>query len=98
VPVQPESVVRALQRKADAVAEAELGRLASRAPTLDASTRKEVSEAVHRVVETFLKDAITRVTNHADSPLGDSYADALRELFSLALDHPVLEQPVRRAG
>jgi glutamyl-tRNA reductase len=79
-------VVQALRRKADAVAEAELGRLASRAPGLDDSARAEVRAAVRRVVDAFLDAPISRVTGHAD---GERYAEALRELFSLVLDHPV---------
>ncbi|GGO80328.1 hypothetical protein [Nonomuraea cavernae] len=76
-------VVTALRRKAAAVADAELGRLASRAPGLDDSARDEVRDTVQRVVEAFLDGPITRVTRHADSPLGDRYADALRTLFAL---------------
>ncbi|MEU8244955.1 hypothetical protein [Nonomuraea sp. NPDC048916] len=76
-------VVTALRRKAEAVADAELGRLASRAPGLDDSARDEVRNTVQRVVEAFLDGPITRVTRNADSPLGDRYADALRTLFAL---------------
>lgn len=78
-------VVQALKRKANAVADAELGRLASRAPSLDAAARAEIRDAVQRVVDAFLYEPINRVTSYADSPLGESYADALRELFSLEL-------------
>ncbi|MEU7744496.1 hypothetical protein [Nonomuraea sp. NPDC049158] len=86
VPVPPTvPVVQALKRKAAAVADAELGRLASRAPSLDAAARAEIRDAVQRVVDAFLYEPISRVTSYADSPLGESYADALRELFSLEL-------------
>ncbi|MEU7828537.1 MULTISPECIES: hypothetical protein [unclassified Nonomuraea] len=86
VPVPPTvPVVQALKRKANAVADAELGRLASRAPSLDAAARAEIRDAVQRVVDAFLYEPINRVTSYADSPLGESYADALRELFSLEL-------------
>jgi glutamyl-tRNA reductase len=81
--VTVEPVVRALRSKAAEVADAELGRLASRAPGLDASARDEVRRAIQRVVDAFLHEPITRVTRHADSPLGETYADALIELFSL---------------
>ncbi|MEV6155817.1 hypothetical protein AB0L53_36300 [Nonomuraea sp. NPDC052129] len=86
VPVPPTvPVVQALKHKANAVADAELGRLASRAPSLDAAARAEIRDAVQRVVDAFLYEPINRVTSYADSPLGESYADALRELFSLEL-------------
>ena len=81
--VAVEPVVRALRSKAEEVADAELGRLASRAPGLDASARDEVRRAIQRVVDAFLHEPIARVTRHADSPLGETYADALIELFSL---------------
>ncbi|MCA2219960.1 hypothetical protein [Nonomuraea aurantiaca] len=86
VPVPPTvPVVQALKRKAAAVTDAELGRLASRAPGLDAAARAEIRDAVQRVVDAFLCEPINRVTSYAGSPLGESYADALRELFSLEL-------------
>ncbi|MEU4226093.1 hypothetical protein AB0F17_17490 [Nonomuraea sp. NPDC026600] len=90
-------VVQALKRKAAAVADAELGRLASRAPGLDAAARAEVKDAVQRVVDAFLREPISRVTSHADSPLGESYADALCELFSLELPAFSLDRPARSA-
>ncbi|MER6946150.1 hypothetical protein ABT294_19165 [Nonomuraea sp. NPDC000554] len=76
-------VVLALRRKAAAVAEAELKRLASRAPDLDARSRAEVRRSIHRVVEGFLREPIVRVTTSAGSPLGDRYVDAMCELFGL---------------
>ncbi|MEV0345464.1 hypothetical protein AB0H88_06845 [Nonomuraea sp. NPDC050680] len=86
VPVPPTvPVVQALKRKAAAVADAELGRLTSRAPGLDAAARAEIRDAVQRVVDAFLYEPINRVTSYAGSPLGETYADALRELFSLEL-------------
>ena len=91
-------VVQALKRKAAAVADAELGRLASRAPSLDAAARAEIKDAVQRVVDAFLCEPISRVTSHADSPLGESYADALCELFSLELPAFSLDRPARSAG
>ncbi|MBN6055383.1 hypothetical protein JYK22_25835, partial [Nonomuraea sp. RK-328] len=77
------SVAVALRTKASAVADAELGRLASRAPVLDSSARDEVRDAVQRVVDAFLEGPLTRLTCHSGSPLGERYAEALRTLFGL---------------
>ncbi|NUW42905.1 hypothetical protein [Nonomuraea rhodomycinica] len=77
------SVAAALRTKASAVADAELGRLASRAPGLDSSAREEVRDAVQRVVDAFLEGPLTSLTRHSGSPLGERYADALRALFGL---------------
>ncbi|GAA2304927.1 hypothetical protein GCM10010149_63300 [Nonomuraea roseoviolacea subsp. roseoviolacea] len=77
------SVAVALRTKASAVADAELGRLASRAPELDPSAREEVRDAVQRVVDAFLEGPLTSLTRHSGSPLGERYADALRTLFGL---------------
>ncbi|MFG3440673.1 hypothetical protein ACGF0J_25745 [Nonomuraea sp. NPDC047897] len=77
------TVVVALRRRADAVADAELGRLASRAPALDEAARDEVRLAVQRVVDEFLASPIMRLTSNAGSPRGESYADAVRALFAL---------------
>ncbi|MEV0197490.1 hypothetical protein [Nonomuraea sp. NPDC050691] len=77
------SVAVALRTKASAVADAELDRLASRAPELDSSARDEVRDAVQRVVDAFLEGPLTRLTSHSGSPLGERYADALRALFGL---------------
>ncbi|MEV0145832.1 MULTISPECIES: hypothetical protein [unclassified Nonomuraea] len=77
------TVAVALRRKAGAVADAELGRLASRAPGLDASAHDEVRDAVQRVVDAFLEGPLTRLTRHSGSPAGERYADALLTLFGL---------------
>ncbi|MDR8410862.1 hypothetical protein MTP10_19260 [Nonomuraea sp. 3-1Str] len=77
------TVAVALRSKASAVADAELGRLASRAPGLDASARDEVRDAVQRVVDAFLEGPLPRLTRHSGSPSGERYADALRTLFGL---------------
>lgn len=89
------TVVVALRRRADAVADAELGRLASRAPALDEEARDEVRLAIQRVVDEFLACPITRLTSNAGSPLGESYSDAMRALF--ALDAPGAPGGDRRA-
>jgi glutamyl-tRNA reductase len=77
------TVVIAPRRRADAVADAELGRLAARAPALDDAARDEVRLAIQRVVDAFLAPPITRLTSNAGSSLGESYADAVRALFAL---------------
>jgi glutamyl-tRNA reductase len=75
--------VVALRSRADAVVEAELGRLAGRLPDLDPTERAEVQATVRRVVDKLLHTPTVRVKELADAPEGLSYADALRELFGL---------------
>jgi glutamyl-tRNA reductase len=75
--------VVALRSRADAVVEAELGRLAGRLPDLDPAARAEVQATVRRVVDKLLHTPTVRVKELADAPEGLSYADALRELFGL---------------
>ena len=75
--------VVALRSRADAVVEAELGRLAGRLPGLDAAATAEVQATVRRVVDKLLHTPTVRVKELAEAPEGLSYADALRELFGL---------------
>jgi glutamyl-tRNA reductase len=75
--------VVALRSKADLVIEAELQRLTSRLPELGDRERLEVDQAVRRVVEKLLHAPTVRVKELAESPGGDHYAEALRELFGL---------------
>jgi len=75
--------VIALRAKADEVIDAELGRLLQRIPDLDARQQAEVNAAVRRVVEKLLHAPTVRVKELAESPGGDHYAEALRELFGL---------------
>jgi glutamyl-tRNA reductase len=75
--------VTALRAKADALVSAELERLTGRLPDLAERERAEVAQAVHRVVEKLLHAPTVRVKELAESPGGDHYADALRELFEL---------------
>ncbi|HVE63474.1 MAG TPA: glutamyl-tRNA reductase [Mycobacteriales bacterium] len=75
--------VVALRAKADAVIEAELGRLLQRVPDLDERQQSEVHAAVRRVVEKLLHAPTVRVKELAEAPGGDHYAEALRELFGL---------------
>ena len=75
--------VVALRSRADQVVEAELSRLTGRLPELDERERSEVEQAVRRVVQTLLHTPTVRVKELTESPVGLSYADALRELFGL---------------
>jgi len=75
--------VVALRSRAEQVVEAELTRLATRLPGLDAQSRAEVQAAVRRVVSTLLHTPTVRVKELTEAPDGLSYADALRELFGL---------------
>ena len=75
--------VVALRNKADALIAAELERLTTRVPDLDGRSKAEVENAVRRVVDKLLHAPTVRVKELAESPGGDQYAEALRELFML---------------
>jgi glutamyl-tRNA reductase len=75
--------VTALRQRAADVVEAELLRLDNRLPGLDAGHRDEVARTVRRVVDKLLHAPTVRVKQLAGAPGGDSYAEALRELFEL---------------
>ncbi len=75
--------VVALRSKAAEVVDAELLRLAGRLPDLDERSRREVGDAVRRVVDKLLHAPTVRVKELAAGPGGDTYAEALRELFDL---------------
>lgn len=75
--------VVALRSKAAGVVEAEMNRLMSRLPELDARVRDEVAQTVRRVVDKLLHEPTVRIKKLAASPGGDHYAEALRELFDL---------------
>ncbi len=75
--------VVALRSRADEVVSAELARLATRLPGLDAQSTGEVQAAVRRVVSTLLHTPTVRVKELTEAPDGLSYAEALRELFGL---------------
>ena len=70
------------QRAADVV-EAELLRLDNRLPGLEGAERAEVARTVRRVVDKLLHAPTVRIKQLASAPGGDSYAEALRELFEL---------------
>ncbi|MGL4304529.1 MAG: glutamyl-tRNA reductase [Mycobacteriaceae bacterium] len=76
--------VTALRRRAAEVVETELLRLDARLPDLDLGQREEVAKTVRRVVDKLLHAPTVRVKQLAATPGGDSYAQALRELFELA--------------
>jgi glutamyl-tRNA reductase len=75
--------VTALRQRAADVVEAELLRLDNRLPGLDAAHRDEVARTVRRVVDKLLHAPTVRIKQLARAPGGDSYAEALRELFEL---------------
>jgi glutamyl-tRNA reductase len=75
--------VTALRQRAADVVEAELLRLDNRLPGLNAAHRDEVAKTVRRVVDKLLHAPTVRVKQLASAPGGDSYAEALRELFEL---------------
>ncbi|MFE9105930.1 glutamyl-tRNA reductase [Actinomadura geliboluensis] len=86
--------VVALRSKAAKVVNAELARLTGRLPELDDRDRKEIEQTVRRVVDKLLHAPTVRVKELAAAPGGDSYADALRELFDL---DPKAPEAVARA-
>ncbi|REE98007.1 glutamyl-tRNA reductase [Thermomonospora umbrina] len=75
--------VVALRSKAADVVDAELARLSGRLPALDERDRAEIAQTVRRVVDKLLHAPTVRVKELASAPGGDTYADALRELFDL---------------
>ena len=75
--------VTALRQRAANVVESELLRLDNRLPGLDIAQRDEVAQTVRRVVDKLLHAPTVRVKQLASAPGGDSYAEALRELFEL---------------
>jgi len=75
--------VTALRKRAAEVVEAELLRLETRLPLMARTDRDEVARTVRRVVDKLLHAPTVRVKQLAASPGGDTYAEALRELFEL---------------
>ncbi len=75
--------VIALRAQAAEVVRGELDRLAGRLPELAGRERVEVEATVRRVVDKLLHSPTVRVKELAESPGGDRYAEALRELFGL---------------
>jgi glutamyl-tRNA reductase len=87
--------VVALRTRAQQVVDAELARIETRLPDLDERTRREITTAISRVVDKLLHTPTVRVKELAEAPGGDSYAEALRELFAL---DPAAMAAVARAG
>jgi glutamyl-tRNA reductase len=75
--------VTALRQRAADVVEAELLRLQNRLPGLDHAQRDEVARTLRRVADKLLHAPTVRIKQLATAPGGDSYAEALRELFEL---------------
>jgi glutamyl-tRNA reductase len=75
--------VTALRKRAAEVVDAELLRLDTRLPALDAAVRGELAKTVRRVVDKLLHTPTVRVKELASAPGGEGYAEALRELFGL---------------
>jgi glutamyl-tRNA reductase len=83
--------VSALRSQAAEVVDAELLRLSTRLPDLDARARAEIARTVRRVVDKLLHEPTVRVKELAASPGDTDYAGALRALFGLGIDAPVDE-------
>ncbi|MCV2490414.1 glutamyl-tRNA reductase [Geodermatophilus sp. YIM 151500] len=81
--------VSALRSQAADVVDAELLRLSSRLPGLDARERAEIARTVRRVVDKLLHEPTVRVKELAGVPGGTDYAGALRALFGLGIDAEV---------
>jgi glutamyl-tRNA reductase len=75
--------VAALRKRAADVVDIELERLDRRLPGLDSASRTEFASTVRRVVDKLLHAPTVRVQKLAQADGGESYADALRELFEL---------------
>jgi glutamyl-tRNA reductase len=81
--------VSALRSQAAEVVEAELLRLSSRLPDLDARARAEIARTVRRVVDKLLHEPTVRVKELAAAQGDTDYAGALRALFGLGIDAEV---------
>lgn len=77
--------VVALRSLARSVVESELARLSGRLGDVDDRVLAEIELSVNRVVDKLLHTPTVRVKELAGSPGGDTYAEALRELFDLDL-------------
>lgn len=77
------STVVALRKRAAEVADAELLRLDGRLPNLDATVRDELARTLRRVADKLVHVPTVRVKQFAEMGNGQTYANALRELFQL---------------
>ncbi len=75
--------VVALRSMATDVVDAELARLRGRVPELGPDVADEVAQTVRRVADKLLHGPTVRIKELAERPGGESYADALSDLFSL---------------
>jgi glutamyl-tRNA reductase len=82
-----------LRSQAAEVVDAELLRLSTRLPDLDARDRAEIARTVRRVVDKLLHEPTVRVKELAGEPGGTDYAGALRALFGLGIDTDVAQEP-----
>jgi glutamyl-tRNA reductase len=81
------------------VVDVELLRLDGRLPGLDSAVRTELTRTVRRVVDKLLHAPTVRVKQLAESGAGQTYADALRELFELdPQTAAAITAPVRSAS
>jgi glutamyl-tRNA reductase len=92
--------VVALRAQAAGIVQDELDRLRGRLPDLETREWDMITGTVRRVVDKLLHAPTVRVQQLAAGPGGDSYAEALRELFDLPREVPavvsapdLLEQP-----
>jgi glutamyl-tRNA reductase len=85
--------VSALRSQAAEVVDAELLRLSTRLPDLDARARAEIARTVRRVVDKLLHEPTVRVKELAAAPGETDYAGALRALFGLGIDAQVAAVP-----
>jgi glutamyl-tRNA reductase len=90
--------VTALRRRAAEVVDAELLRMSGRLPDLEPQVRDEFARTVRRVVDKLLHTPTVRVKQLAEAPGGDTYAEALRELFGLDPQSPAAVAAVRAGG
>lgn len=91
--------VAALRKRAAEVVDVELLRLDGRLPGLDSAVRTELTRTVRRVVDKLLHAPTVRVKQLAESGAGQTYADALRELFELdPQTAAAITAPVRSAS
>ena len=75
--------ITALRSRAGQVVDAEVYRLMSRLPDIGPAARAEIEQTVRRAVDKVLHTPTVRVKELAARPGGESYAQALRELFDL---------------
>lgn len=73
----------ALRKRATQVVDTEFVRLANRLPGLDTAVHDELACTLRRVVNKLLHPPTVRIKQLAETSSGQTYADALHELFAL---------------